>query len=98
MEFESLLPDVRGNSRNGSKAALDGTEVEAGTADENGQPPGCCRRRDLVEGHPLPAGGRATLGRIEKTIEPMRRPLFGRRVGTRRQNAEVAIDLLAIGI
>jgi len=40
----------------------------------------------------------AALAGIEKAVEPMRHALFGSLVWTRCQDAQIAIDLLAVGV
>jgi phosphoserine phosphatase len=42
--------------------------------------------------------GGAALGRVEKAVEPMRRPLLGRSLGARGQDAQIAVDLHAVGV
>src|SRR5271169_3621930 len=98
MEIHGLVPDLFGDFRNRGQTLLEGTDVKAGATDENRQPPCSRRHRDLAECHSPPVSDRAALGSIEKAVEPMRRSLFGGRVGTRRQDVEIAIDLSAIGI
>ena len=98
MEIDGLVPDFFGDFRNRGQTLLDGTDVKAGATDENRQPPRSRRHRDLIECQRAPVSDRTALGSIEKAVEPMRRSLFGGRVGTRRQHAEIAIDLSAIGI
>jgi len=56
MELESLLPDGRGDFGNRRETTLECTDVKAGAADENRQPPRSCRRRDLVERQGTPVG------------------------------------------
>lgn len=73
-------------------------EVKTGAPDENGQPPCCCGRRDLVERQRTPAADRAAFGSIEKAVEAMRCSLFGGGIGTRRQDSKIAVYLLAVRI
>ena len=40
----------------------------------------------------------AALAGIEKAVEPMRHALFGSLVWTRCQDAQIAIELLAVGV
>jgi hypothetical protein len=49
MEIDGLVPDLFGNFRNRGQTSLYCTEVKAGAADENRQPPRSRRQRDLVE-------------------------------------------------
>jgi phosphoserine phosphatase len=98
MKLDSLLPHRLWDFGNRRQTVLNGTEVETGAADDDRQP--TCRRccGDLVERQRPPVSDRTALGSIEKAVEPMRRSLLGGRVGTRRQDAEIAIDLLAVGV
>jgi phosphoserine phosphatase len=98
MEFEGFLSDRLGDFGNRSQTSLQRADVEAGAADENRQPACSCCRSHLVERQRPPIGNRAALGGIEKAIKPMRRPLLCGRVGPRRQDTEIAIDLPAVGI
>jgi len=98
MEFEGFLSDRLGDFGNRSQTSLQRADVEAGAADENRQP-ACSRcRSHLVERQRPPIGNRAALSSIEKAIKPMRSPLLCGRVGPRRQDTEIAIDLPAVGI
>jgi phosphoserine phosphatase len=98
MELESLPPDRPGDLGYRRQTILDRTEVKTGAADEDRQPSFPCRQRDLVEGQRAPVGDRAAFGSIEKAVKPMRHPLFGRGVGPRGQDSQIAIDLPAVGI
>jgi phosphoserine phosphatase len=98
MEIHGLVPDLFGNFGNRGQTLLEGTDVKAGAADENREPPRSRRHRDFVKCQRSPVSDRTALGSIEKAVELMRSSLFGGRVGTRRQDAEIAIDLPAVGI
>ena len=98
VEFERLLSDSLGDCRNRRQTSLQRPEVKTGAADDDRQPTCPNRRGDLVQCPRPPIGDRAALGSIEITVEPMRRPRLDRRVGTRRQDPEIAIGLLAVGV
>jgi phosphoserine phosphatase len=98
MKIESLLSDSIGDFRNRRQTSLQCTKVKTCATHENRQPPRSRRRGDLVKCQHTPVGDRAAFGSIKKAIQPMRRSLFGVRVGTRRQQAEIAIDLPAVRI
>jgi hypothetical protein len=98
MELESLLANSLGNFRNGCETILESSKIKAGTAHKNGQPSLPSRHRDLIQGQRTPVSNGAALGGIEKAIEAMRCSLFGGDVRTRRQDPEITIDLLAVGI
>jgi len=48
MEIDGLVPDFFGDFRNRGQTLLDGTNVKAGAADQNRQPPCSCRGGDCV--------------------------------------------------
>ena len=98
IKLESFLSDRLGDFGNRRQTVLECTEIESGAADENRQPSRFRCYRDLVERQRTPVSDRAAFGGIEKAIEPMRCSLFGRGIGARRQDSEIAIDLLAVGI
>jgi len=49
MKIESLLSDCLGYFGNGCETSLQCTDVKAGAAHKNRQPPRSCRHRDLVK-------------------------------------------------
>ena len=49
MEIHGLVPDLFRNFGNRSETLLEGTDVKAGPADENRQPPCSCRHCDFVK-------------------------------------------------
>src|SRR5207245_9564307 len=83
---------------NRRQAVLEHAEVKSGAAYENGEAAGICPGGDLLEREGAPPRGRAALGGIEKAVEPVRHLPLDRLLGTRRQYAEIAIALEAVGI
>jgi phosphoserine phosphatase len=98
MKLDRLSADLFGDLRDWRQPLLERVDVEAGAADQNRQPPGRGDGGDLVQRQRPPVGDGTALGGVEKTVEPMRRALLGSTVGTRRQDAEIAIDLQAVGV
>lgn len=98
MERDRFLPDLLGNFRNRREAVFEGAKIKSRAADKNGKAARLCGGGDLVEREGAPPRGGAALAGVEKAIEPVRHPPLGGLVGTRRQNAEIAIALQAVGI
>jgi hypothetical protein len=98
MKLGCFPADFFGDFRDWRQTLLERTNVEAGSADQNRQAPGRRDRGDLVQRQRAPGGDGAPLSGIEKAVEPMGRAPLGSAVGTRRQDAEIAIDLQAVGI
>lgn len=98
MELDRFLSENLGNFRDRRKPLRERPQVEAGTADKNSQSTGTCCGDDFVERERAPVGGGTALAGIEEAIEPVRYPPFGRFVGPRSQDAEIAITLQAVSI
>ena len=98
MERQRLQPDLLGNLRDRRQPVLQGTQIEAGAADDDRQAPRLLRSRDLVERQRTPARGGPAIGSIEKAVEAMRRARQCGHVRTRGQDVQVAVALQAVGI
>ena len=98
MKADRFLSDLLGNFRHGRQSLLQCAEIEAGAADENGKAARLCRIREFPERERAPPCRGTALAGVEKTVEPVRCPLLRRLVGPRRQDAEIAITLQAVGI
>ena len=98
MELVGLLSNRPGDCGNRCETLLERTHVKPGAPDNNRQTADAYRRCDLDECLGTPVGDRAALGGVEITIEPMRGPRLGAGIGTRRQDAQIAVDLPAVGI
>jgi phosphoserine phosphatase len=92
------LPDLLRNFRNWREAFFQGSQVKAGAADHDRQAPFSNRSSDLGEGETAPPRRGSSLGGVEKTVKPVRRPALAGLVRTRGQDAEIAIDLQGVGI
>ena len=98
MEADRFLPDLLGNFRHRRQSLCQRAKVKSGAANKNREALRICGSRNLVEREGAPARGGSPLGGIEKAIEPMRHPPLGALIGTRGQDAEIAIALQAVGI
>jgi hypothetical protein len=98
MELDRLSPEFFRDFWNRCQTLLERPDVKAGAADHNRQAPGARDRGNFVQRPPTPIGDRAALAGIQKTVEPVRRALFGSGIGACRQDAEIAIDLQAVGV
>ena len=98
MKSDRFLSDLLGNFRYRREPLYQNAKVKAGASDKNREAAGICSCRDLIERKCAPLRGGPTLGSIEKAIEPVWHSLLGSLVGTRGQDAEIAIALQAVGV
>ena len=82
VKLDRFLPDVLGDFGNRRQPVLESMDIESGAADENGLEAGSGRSGDLVERERPPSYCRTALGRVEKTVEPVRHAPFGGLVRT----------------
>jgi len=98
IEIDRLPAGLLGDFWDRRQTFFERAEVQAGAADEDRQSSRARRDGDLVERQRAPLRSGTALGGIEKAVEPMRRPCFRNRVGTGRKDAQIAIDLHAVGV
>ena len=98
MELGRLSPEFFRDFRNRCQTLLERPDVKTGAADHNRQAPGGGDGADFVQCQATPIGNGAALAGVQKTVEPVRRALFGSGIGTRRQDAEIAVDLQTVGV
>ena len=98
MELDGLSPEFFRDFRNRCQTLLKRPDVKTGAADHNRQAPGGGDRGNFVQCQATPIGDGAALAGVQKTVEPVHRALFGGGIWTRRQDAEIAVDLQAVGV
>ena len=98
MELGRLSPELFWDFRNRCQTLLDRPDVETGSADQNWQPARGGHGGNFVQCQATPIGYGAALAGVQKTVESVHRAVFGSGIGTRRQDAEIAIDLQAVGV
>ena len=87
-----------GTAATGASPSQQRPQIQPGAADQDRQAAGAMGGIDLGQASAAPAPGRAALGGVEHAIEPVRHARLAACVGPRRQDAQLAIDLQAVGI
>ena len=84
IKIDRLSADLLGDFRDRRQTLFERTQIEAGAADQDRQPPRSRGGGDLVERQRAPLRGGTALGGVEKPVEPMRHSALCGRVGPRR--------------
>jgi phosphoserine phosphatase len=98
MELGRLSPQRFWDFRNRCQTLLERPDVKTGSADQNWQPPRGSDGGNFVQRQATPIGDGAALASVQKTVEPVRRALFSSGIGTRRQDAEITVNLQTVGV
>jgi len=98
IEFGRLAADRRRDRWDRREPVLQCPQIEPGAADNDRQSAGGVGGGDLGQRQPPPQTDRATLGGVDKTVEPMRHAGDCRRVGPGAEYAQIAVDLQTVGV
>ncbi len=98
MKLGRLTPNFFRDFWNRCETMLDRPDVKTGAADHNWQASGGDDGGNFVQRQTTPMSDGTALAGIQETVKSVCGALFGSGIGTRRQDAEIAVDLQAVGV